>query len=143
MATLKSIYTPPTKASSDEEWLKWYDELSGFGKKKADLAFARAWAARGGVSSKANTSNFRDVMLKNGFNIDGGVFSNALDEKRRLLNSFTDFFKMGALGTSVIMVVIVIMVLIIIYKNFSSPGSIQKIADSNAKTASSVAKIAI
>jgi hypothetical protein len=134
MTQLNSIYIPPTKASSDQEWLKWYDEISGFGSKKAASAFTKAWAVRG--SSKANTNDLRTGMKKHGINIPAdGFFGTVEDTALSGFSTFTDFFKMGAIGTAVIGAIIFFVVIIIIYKNLSNPQTVQAIAGAAAKGA--------
>lgn len=49
----------PTQASSDAEWLAWYD-LMPFSKKDNNYLFIEAWNTRG--SDKANTRTLRTTM---------------------------------------------------------------------------------
>ncbi len=126
MATLNPKYTPPTKASTGEEWIRWYDQISALGRKNADSAFAKAWASRGSDKASGDPS-FRDYMHKNGIEISGGVFSDVRDSTSRTMDGFGNFFKMGGYATAGIAVVILLFVMLILYKNLSNAGDSSKI----------------
>ena len=126
MATLNPKYTPPTKASTGEEWVRWYDQIKSLGRKNADSAFAKAWATRGSDKASGDPA-FRDYMHKNGIEISGGVFSDVRDSTSRSLDGFGNFFKMGGYTTAAIVVVVLIFVMIILYKNLSNADNTVKI----------------
>ncbi len=126
MATLNPKYIPPTKASTGEQWITWYDQIQELGRKNADSAFAKAWATRGSDKASSDPA-FRDHMHKYGIEISGGIFSDVRDSTSRSLDGFSNFFKMGGYATAGIVLVVIIIALIIVYKNLSNPSNTVKI----------------
>lgn len=83
----------PTKSSTGEYWVTWYDALeSFFGKKDAKQIFVQAWEKRG-IGTKANTSYLREQMSSRGINVQAdGLFGELGDSAGNVWDSVTGTF---------------------------------------------------
>ena len=96
----------PTRNTSDQAWIQWYDALrKEFGRKKANQLFIANWDAQAGNSSQANTSTLRKHMQKFGIDVDGGVIGGLQDFGLSAYNYFGDIFtvsKFIGLGLAIV-----------------------------------------
>jgi hypothetical protein len=88
------ITTPeitPTRSSSSDFWVAWYDSLAAFfGKKDARAIFKQYWEDRG-KGTGANTVSFREKMSTRGISITAdGVFGEMVDAATGAVDSVFD-----------------------------------------------------
>ncbi|GIW67717.1 MAG: hypothetical protein KatS3mg096_585 [Candidatus Parcubacteria bacterium] len=79
----ESIISIPSKSSTPEEWILWYDELKRrYGKFRANSIFLYAFSKLGDVSLKSNDYFYKQML-------DRGV---EIQDQRSWLNKINDFY---------------------------------------------------
>ena len=70
----------PTASSESQAWVQWHKTLRKvFGKKQANDIWVYAWSKRGGKDAKANTTDTRNYMSKQGVELDKTALSSLAD----------------------------------------------------------------
>ena len=100
----------PNRNSTDNEWLVWYQALkSTFGREIARQEFLLAWSTAGRGSIKANTSNLREVLKKEGINMpSNGIGGSLLDGYNDIADHIGGILNMGKTAGIIIGIIIIV-----------------------------------
>ena len=126
----------PSSSSNSDAWIKWHKALKKrFGIRQANETFLRAWQKRG--SNQANNTSLRNYMKSYDVIIEpDNFFENVGDTVGGFFGAIGNVFKMGAIGSVVILGLVVVGGVITVVSRFSTGAALRKTGKALAGTLS-------
>lgn len=117
----------PTRSSAGSAWIQWYTDLKdNFGKKQANALFLKAWQKRG--TSDANTHELRELLKKNGVDLEKGALSSLYDTGAGVIDDIGGFLQMGKYAVYAVGGIAILGLGMVVYNVAKNPGQAAGVA---------------